>query len=263
MNRMPDMDGPAYDEFARFYHRHWASSPYYREAQAVLDCLLFSLLPRGSAVLDLCCGTGIMARAAVKRGFAVTGLDISGGMLRYARRELPQSAFLQCDARSFLLPPMFSGAFSTFESMNHILTASGLEQVFSRVSAALAPGGIFVFDLLTEQAYETLWSGSYEMSDVGESCILRGGYDPRRRTAWTDVKIFRRGSGGTSSARISEKFHDPGETARSLAGAGFADAGLFCADTDLGMTGKFGVGRVFLRAVKPGLLEHCPEVKPT
>lgn len=258
MNGMPENERPApeYDGFARFYHRHWSSSPYYREAEAALDHLLFSHVPRGSAVLDLCCGSGIMTGAAVRRGFAVTGIDISGEMLRYARRELPQSAFLQCDARSFALPPLFRGAFSTFESMNHILTGGGLEEVFRRTGAALAAGGIFVFDLLTGEAYENLWNGSYEMSEGGETCILRGRYDPRRRAAWTDVLVIGRGCGRTGSTiRISEKCHEPEEAARALAAAGLAGAELFSASS-VGMTGKFGLGRVFLRAFKPGQLDY-------
>lgn len=247
-----DMVDAEYDGFARFYHRHWASHPYYREAQAALDHLLFSRLTRGSAVLDLCCGTGIMTRAALKRGFSMTGLDISGEMLRYAVQELPQAAFLQCDARSFLLPPLFRGAFSAFESMSHIADAAGLAQVFGNVSAALAGGGSFVFDLLNEQAYLSLWVGRHTIRDRDEICILKGGYDQGRRVAWTDITVFRKEKVWTrSDSTITEKFHEPDEVVRALAGAGFAGIEIFSADRELGMTGKFGLGRIFVRAVKP------------
>lgn len=249
------MDSPAYDEFARFYHRYWVSSPYYREAQAILDWLLFPYLSGGAAVLDLCCGTGIMAGAALKRGFSVTGLDISGGMLRLAKQDLPRASFRQGDARSFVLPPMFSGAFSTFESMNHITDSDGLDRVFRNVQAALTEGGIFVFDLLTEHAYAALWNGRHSIRDREGLCILGGGYDPERRTAWTDVTIFRKDQGWTrSDSRITEKCHDPADVARALEKAGFAGIEIFSADRELGMTGNFGLGRIFLRACKPLLL---------
>src|SRR6056297_169203 len=39
---------------------------------------------RGVAMLDLCCGHGILAEAAVPRGSTVTGLDFSEAMLDMA-----------------------------------------------------------------------------------------------------------------------------------------------------------------------------------
>ncbi len=255
------MDAAEYDGFARFYHRHWASSPYYRQAQAALDHLLFSRLSPGSSVLDLCCGTGIMTAAALKRGFSLTGLDISGGMLRYAIRDLPHAVFLQCDARSFLLPPLFRGAFSTFESMSHISDPAGLAQVFGNVNAALTEGGIFVFDLLDEQAYLSLWDGRHTIRDGNEICILNGGYDRGRRVAWADITIFwKEKVWNRSDSRITEKCHEPEDVARALAGAGFAGIEIFSADRDLGMTGRFGLGRIFLRACKPVQLQFHSEV---
>lgn len=43
-------------------------------------------LPHGAAVLDLGCGTGRHAIELARRGYRVTGVDISGGMLEVARR---------------------------------------------------------------------------------------------------------------------------------------------------------------------------------
>jgi SAM-dependent methyltransferase len=44
----------------------------------------------GDLVLDVACGTGAAARAAVARGGRVTGLDCNDGMLEVARRVAPQ-----------------------------------------------------------------------------------------------------------------------------------------------------------------------------
>ncbi|MFA6713472.1 MAG: class I SAM-dependent methyltransferase, partial [Bacteroidales bacterium] len=39
-------------------------------------------------ILDLACGTGDLTRALYKKGFVVTGLDISGNMLEVAKKKL-------------------------------------------------------------------------------------------------------------------------------------------------------------------------------
>lgn len=247
--------GAAYDEFARFYSHHWAKSDYYRQAAAILDSLLFSLIPRGSAVLDLCCGTGLMSLIARRRGFRVAGLDVSGEMLRYARELLPGSEFLQGDARCFSLPCMFHGVFSTFESLSHVMSAAGLLEVFRNVREALVEGGTFVFDLLTEEAYAGLWRGTSVIAHGGEECVLSGDYDPVSGTAWTDIAVSgpdnpRR----VARTRITQKCHDLRRVAGALCAAGLSGPEVLCAAGDLGMTGTYGRGRVFVRAFKPLLL---------
>jgi demethylmenaquinone methyltransferase/2-methoxy-6-polyprenyl-1,4-benzoquinol methylase len=47
---------------------------------------LVSRLPRGGHVLDVATGTGLVAAELLRRGFAVTGLDLSPEMLAVARR---------------------------------------------------------------------------------------------------------------------------------------------------------------------------------
>jgi demethylmenaquinone methyltransferase/2-methoxy-6-polyprenyl-1,4-benzoquinol methylase len=47
---------------------------------------LVSRLPRGGHVLDVATGTGLVAAELLRRGFTVTGVDQSAGMLAIARR---------------------------------------------------------------------------------------------------------------------------------------------------------------------------------
>jgi hypothetical protein len=104
-----------YDGFAWFYEKYWGGA-YYDRVFGVLEELLLKDLRPGARILDLCCGTGHLSVRLAERGFDVTGLDISGGMLAFAREKLPGAEFIQADARSFSLPESFAAAVSGFES---------------------------------------------------------------------------------------------------------------------------------------------------
>jgi SAM-dependent methyltransferase len=62
-------------------------------------------LKQGERVLDLACGTGIVARRAAQRGVAVIGLDPNPGMLAVARAAAPGvTAWVQAGAEAMPLP---------------------------------------------------------------------------------------------------------------------------------------------------------------
>lgn len=64
-------------------------------------------IERGDRVLDVACGTGVLARECATRVGArgsVTGVDIDAGMLEVARRITPSATWQQADAQALPLP---------------------------------------------------------------------------------------------------------------------------------------------------------------
>src|ERR1043166_6556717 len=51
-------------------------------------------------VLDMCCGPGLVAGAAVARGASAAGVDFSSAMLAIARDAQPRVEFSQSDAEA-------------------------------------------------------------------------------------------------------------------------------------------------------------------
>src|SRR4051812_28243948 len=79
--------------FDRIGERYADAFPHKEGQFAAGDWLLERLRP-GSRVLDVGCGTGVpTARGLADAGHHVTGIDISEGMLRIARREVPEGEF--------------------------------------------------------------------------------------------------------------------------------------------------------------------------
>lgn len=68
----------------RFYGRiyHWLLDPPLADARKAAA----GLIPPGASVLDIACGMGLLCADLGEKGCRVTGLDLSGRMLRYAEK---------------------------------------------------------------------------------------------------------------------------------------------------------------------------------
>jgi SAM-dependent methyltransferase len=103
-----------------------------------------TLNPRpGERVLDAGCGTGSYLRMLRSAHSLPVGLDLSPGMLRLARRMVPDVSVVQADLnRAFpVRPGIFDAVISTLVS-EHL---TNLRCFFLEVYAALRRGGRFVF----------------------------------------------------------------------------------------------------------------------
>ena len=166
------------------YHALW-DDWYLPAAKPALERLFFSQIPAGAKVLDMCCGSGHVTRELVARGYAVTGVDISAGLIEFARAELPGVDFRVQDVREMQFDAQFDGILSTFDALNHILTMEDLKRAFAAAKRALAPGGLFVFDMNLEEAYSLdlhEWDVQLESDRV---TMVRGEYIRQTQMAQT------------------------------------------------------------------------------
>jgi SAM-dependent methyltransferase len=108
---------------------------------------------RNGLVVDLGCGSGILARHLVDSGYGVLGVDPSAAMLRLARRVAPVARFVRGRAEDVHLPRCVA-VLATGESLTYLsgrsAPAAHLRRHIQRVSAALIPGGLFIFDAIAE-----------------------------------------------------------------------------------------------------------------
>ncbi|KAF3885895.1 MULTISPECIES: class I SAM-dependent methyltransferase [Nostocales] len=103
-------------------------------------------LPLGSYILDIGCGKGELVRKLINKGYQVTGLDISDGMLEFARKKIPNGRFMRDDILSLELPPTFNAVVASNNVFNHILNLDDLTKAFQNIYSALLENGWFVFD---------------------------------------------------------------------------------------------------------------------
>ena len=238
-----------YDPFAAIYNRHWGAD-YRIEAAPVVKRLLLARIPVGASVLDVCCGTGQFTEQVRRLGYRVSGMDASGGMLRYARENAPGADFTLADVRDFRLGAVFDAAYCVYESLNHVRDMAGLSQAFASIRKHLEPGAPFLFDLNREEAYVLYWNNQDSIVEEDSVCVMRSEYDEESKTGKYDVVAFERTGTRSKSAwrrtdfTLGQTCHDFGEVHRALFESGFTEVTMYDA-RDIGMKGDAGYGRTF------------------
>lgn len=142
---------------------------------------------RGAAyrsVLDLACGTGLLTSRLTRVAGEVVGLDSSERMLDVARGRhggLPGVNFTRGDFRDFALGRQFDAVVCASNSLNYLADRVELARVFAAVAGHLRPGGVFVFDVMTERGMQYL-SGHYLHALAGgRRFAIQFGYDRAQR----------------------------------------------------------------------------------
>lgn len=182
-----------YDSWAWLYNRTLGPD-YCREKLGFLERTLLARTPAGGSILDLCCGTGQMIPPLVERGFAVTGLDGSADMLRFARQNAPGTEFVQGDARDFRFDEAFDGVLCTSASLNHMSSLGDLRQVFDCVQRSLRDGGVFVFDVNHPAQLRRYWRDQPAEGEIRPdyAWLITPRYDARKAEGSFTVDIYRR-----------------------------------------------------------------------
>ncbi len=105
---------------------------------------------KSGKVLDLFCGTGKFTLCLAKRGYKVTGSDLSAEMLQVAMAEARQQGynivFKKENALNFASFGDLDIITATCDGLNYIEDKT-LEAFFQRVFRSLKKGGYFIFDV--------------------------------------------------------------------------------------------------------------------
>ncbi|HSR91692.1 MAG TPA: class I SAM-dependent methyltransferase [Gemmatimonadales bacterium] len=114
-------------------------------------------LPKGAAVLDLGCGSGVpISQVIVDEGLIVYGVDASPSMIAAFRRQFPEAA---AECRPVEQSEFFGRAFDAVVAwgLMFLLPAYVQATLIAKVSTVLKTGGRFLF---TSPARKCKWSDS-------------------------------------------------------------------------------------------------------
>jgi SAM-dependent methyltransferase len=153
--------------------------------------------PKPKLVLDLGCGTGKMTLELAKRGYDMTGVDISAEMLDMAEKRANELSFsgkilwLLQDMRSFELYGTVDLCVSTLDSINHLTSKKDLEKTLSLVHNYLIPNGLFIFDINGKAKFEKIYKdNSYVYENQGSVCVWQNYYNEKTKICDFLITVF-------------------------------------------------------------------------
>ena len=144
------------------------------------------------SVVDLACGTGSLTCLLAQRGYSMLGVDLSPDMLTVAEQKCRGlNVVLSCqDMTRLVLPGQADAVICCLDSVNYVTRSAALRRAFRRVYDALAPGGLFLFDVKTPAALEGADGQTYLDEDDGLYCVWRADWYPRRRICAYGLDLF-------------------------------------------------------------------------
>ncbi|HYH09882.1 MAG TPA: class I SAM-dependent methyltransferase [Thermoanaerobaculia bacterium] len=129
-----------YGDDLAYIHHHGFSEFIDSAAPGILETLWREGI-RDGLVLDVGCGSGILARELTRSGFDVLGIDASPAMIALARNTAPDARFAIASFEDAELPRC-----KAITAVGEVLSYGDIRAFLPRAADALEPGGVLLFD---------------------------------------------------------------------------------------------------------------------
>lgn len=145
---------PYYGPDLAFIHHAGYSQHVERTSPGILRILRDAGVGRGASVLDVGCGSGLLARKLFAAGFRVHGFDASPAMIALAREHAPEASFAVVRLPAGEALPCADAVVSTGHVLNYLTARDAIAQALRDVARAVRPGGVLALDLMTPRYAE-------------------------------------------------------------------------------------------------------------
>jgi SAM-dependent methyltransferase len=185
----PTMESGEYTRLAQVEDTAWYFRTLHRHVERELSCRLAA----EAAILDAGCGTGgLIRRLASRRGWKLTGVDLSSLAIELARKRCDTNADLREGSITAL--PFENDAFDAVVSADVLYQLEDDWAALRELHRVLRPEGVLVVNV---PAYQWLWSyhdeavrgrRRYGHGELREK-MARAGFVPARVTHWNMLPL--------------------------------------------------------------------------
>ena len=189
----------------------------------------------GSKVCECACGTGGLTLPLLRRGYQMTGVDLSQEMLwiaaQKARKQGIGLPFIQQDMRQLHLHRQMDAVIATCDGVNYLLSDSDVCAFFSAAYAAMRPGGVIAFDVSTPWKLENVLGNELICEDREDvTYVWQNSFSKKTGICQMELCFFLREKDGRYR-RIDEqqkqRAHSHENLAAMLQRCGFTDVRLY------------------------------------
>jgi len=245
-------------DYARLYDAMYGSKDYARECDAV-EAAVRRFGDGGAyrALLDVGCGTGNHSIPLARRGYEVTGVDLSPDMVELARRKAAErgiaASFTTGDMRTVSLGRTFDVVAIMFAVLGYAVSDADVAAALANAKRHLRPGGLLVLDVWDRDT--VMREGARDrisVSEEGDRQLIKASLralDPGGTHVNVRVRVW--DIAGRTVVAAADETHRmrpfaQAELERFLRAAGFAPRAFFAfPDLDAPVTaGSFDLGAV-------------------
>ena len=159
--------------------------------------LLRDAIPAGGHVLDVGCGSGLLAHRLLSEGYTVSGIDASPAMIELARDHAPGASFEVVRLPSRVEPgahpglPESDAVVSTGHVLNYLDRAE-IAHALVELAQALRSGGLLAIDLMTEDFARQSEARATHAKLADDWVIVTRFSRPQPDRLDRDITVFRR-----------------------------------------------------------------------
>lgn len=217
----------SYGDFAQFYDLLTENIDYYKLFTPYLNALYDRKIFEGSRLLDLACGSGNLTVLLERRGYIITGADLSEEMLTAAAAKSQDIRWLRLDMTSLPFDSEFDAVTCCLDSINHLEDLEAIQKTFDGVYRSLKKGGVFAADLNTPYKHlKVLADNAFTFDYEGLFCSWQNELDKSSPLYKVDMFLdfFKENKDGSYTRytdSLSEIAPDPQTVVEMLEKSGF------------------------------------------
>ncbi|PEM43179.1 class I SAM-dependent methyltransferase [Bacillus toyonensis] len=187
-------------------------------------------LPKGSNILDLCCGYGRITIPLAKEGYNLVGIDGSSDLINSGIKEAERNAveinFTNKDARNINFDEDFDAVINTGGAFGYTLDVQADKYILKNIEKSLKPGGKLIMEIHSRDGHLRSFNNDYNETNFDNTKMgFEYRFDPIN-SIWGYTFNWKDGENSKSSS-LDFRLYTPSEIIRMLEEAGFENINVF------------------------------------